>query len=164
MDCRVCFDLDDDLKEKVESAGAEALRGDRSWNSVSLEFGVTRQSVKNHMEKHWSAPATPTEVALEGFDAIVAQTVEELTQQMLMAPPEAKALYAVAITNLVNVKQTKPSQQNLIASLKAIAELTGMKMEQKLMLAFAGKMFGVPPAKAAAALDDPNIVEAEVVG
>jgi len=55
-----------------------------------------------------------------------------------------KPLYATAIRNLRGLMETKPSQQHLIAALKGIHEITGMRMEQQMMLAFGQKMFGAP--------------------
>lgn len=158
MECSTCnFDRLDELEEQ----GQLALDGKRSWNSLSEEFGLTRQSIKNHMEKHWTPAPTATDEALAPFDASIAQTIEELMGQMAIAPPELKPMYAVAIQNLRGLHETKASQQNLISALKAITEVTGMKMEQQLMLQFAQARFGLAKPAPVAALPEPDLIEVE---
>lgn len=160
-ECSICA-LDN--LEEVEAASASALRQKGLWAGLGRRFNVNRQSLQNHMERHWVAPVTATESALAGLDAAIAQNIEELLHQMSAAPPELKPLYAVAIQNLQDLAQTKPSQQNLIAALKGIHEITGMKMEQRLMLEFGKHMFtsiGAPDI--AGELSDPNIIDAELV-
>lgn len=134
--------------EELESLAVEAVEGRLSWREVArqLELGH-HQSLKNHMERHYVAPASPQEQALQEWPALVAQTIEELSGQMRLAPTEVKPFYLVAIQNLKGLDLTKPSQSNLINSLKAIHEVTGMKMEQQMMLAYAREMFGAQPAQ-----------------
>jgi hypothetical protein len=151
--------------EDVESAAAPMLTDDHpgvSWSGLEREFGVNRQSLRTHMLKHYTPPASATESALEGLDEAIALNIEELQSQMALAPPEIKPFYAIAIQNLRGIGETKASQQNLIQALKAIHEVTGMKMEQRMMLEFARHAFpaAVTPA---GELADPEIVDAEVV-
>lgn len=104
------------------------------------------------MEKHWVAPVSSQEQALQEWPELVAKTIEELTEQMRFAPTEVKPFYLVAIQNLKGLDKTKPSQANLISSLKAIHEVTGMKMEQRLMLDYASAMFGQQAIEAEAVI------------
>lgn len=131
--------------EEIEQLGQEALSGDRSWRSVQMAVGWYHHTpIKNHMEKHWVAPASPQEQALSEWETLVADTIVELAEQLRFAPTEVKPFYLVAIQNLKSLDLTKPSQNNLITALKAIHEVTGMKMEQQMMLGFARAMFGTP--------------------
>lgn len=151
--CKVCLSTDSD---EVEAIGITALAGDISWRAAEracAEYGISRQSLQNHMEQHYTAAiarANDTELlAVESeFDASVASSVADLFDSMRMAPPEVKPLYAAAIRNLQGLRDTKPSQQHLIMALKTIQEMTGMKQEQRMLLQFAEQMFGeVEPAR-----------------
>lgn len=114
------------------------------------------------MQRHYVAPLSPEEEATATVPLLVAQTIEELTQQIHMAPVEVKPFYLIAIQNLRALDRTQPSQQHLINALKAITEVTGMKMEQRMMLQYGQAMFGSAP-RPVAALEDPEIIDAEVV-
>jgi hypothetical protein len=155
--CAICA-LDN--REEVEAEAALlVLEGTGSWLGMGNKFGINRQSLKNHMERHWVAPPSPTERALEGFDQQVADAIEGLLAQMAIAPPELKPFYAVAIQNLQHIGNTNPSQQNLLAALKGIHEVTGMKMEQRLMLEFGQKMFAMSGAPKTPALAPGVVIE-----
>ena len=139
--------------EELEELALEAVEGRLSWREVARKLGLAHhQSLKNHMERHWVAPLAPQEQALQEWPALVAQTIQELSDQMRFAPTEVKPFYLIAIQNLKNLDLTKPSQANLINALKAIHEVTGMKMEQRMMLAFAQEMFGSTPAEVEAVI------------
>jgi len=143
--CGVCKS---DRLEELEDLAVEAVEGRLSWREVARQLGLGHhQSLKNHMERHWTAPLAPTEQALQEWPQLVAQTIQELSDQMRFAPIEVKPFYLIAIQNLKGLDLTKPSQANLINSLKAIHEVTGMKMEQRMMLAFAQEMFESSPAE-----------------
>lgn len=159
MECGICAlpNLDE-----VEEAAQDGLSGAASWKGLGERFGVNRQSLKNHMERHWVAPASATEQAVEGLDAAIAENIEQLLEQMRFAPAEVKPFYAVAIQNLKALADTKPSQQNLINSLKAITEVTGMKQEQHLMLEFARHAFKKLDAAESPALPLP-VIDVEVI-
>lgn len=123
------------------------MQGKRSWRSATRDGELKYLGpLKNHMEKHFTAPG---EVVLREmssqYDSLVSDSVQELQQEMMLAPPELKPLYAVAIQNLVGLKETKPSQQHLIQALKAIHEIRGMKMEQQLLLEYS-KHFAIDVA------------------
>lgn len=141
--CKVC---DSDKESELEALGLEASRGKRSWRSlepVIKPYGVTRFSLKNHMERHYVSAVEATEaVILDSYEGLVLEAVRDLTDAMKSAAPEVKPLYAVAIRNLQELHNTKPSQQHLVNALKAIQDVTGMKSEQRMMLAFAERMFG----------------------
>jgi len=65
-----------------------------------------------------------------------------LLEQFSFAPADVKPLILVAIQNLDGLRHTKASQQQLIAALKTVQEMTGMKNEQRMLLGFAKAMFG----------------------
>lgn len=158
--CGICTHDD---QEALEELGLEAKNGKRSWSSAAREAGLTHHvSLKNHMLKHWEEPIPESDVVLDELDPAIATAMRELQEAMEYAPVEVKPLYAIAIRNLKGLLQTKPSQSNLITALKAIHEITGMKMEQKLMLGFAARMF--PGQNATAAIEKgQEYIEAEVV-
>lgn len=149
--CSVC---NADNRDFLEELGQAALDGATSWRAAAREAGLSHhQGLKNHMEKHFAAPASAEEMVLEAISGDLAEMVEELKAQARLAPPEIAPFYAVAIRNLAGLAETKPSQQHLIQALKAIHEVTGMKMEQRLMLEFAKHQFGLGEPEAAGALE-----------
>jgi ribosome-binding factor A len=135
--CHICSSDD---QQRIEELGLEALKGLRSWRNAAIEAGVKYpNSLKAHMERHFVAHVE--RVAEENDDeyaVLIAESVRDLQTQMSIAPVDIKPLYAVAIANLKGLENTKPSQQHLIAALKAIHEITGMKAEQQLLLQYAG--------------------------
>ena len=149
--------------EKLETLGRHVIEGKRTWKSVVDEAGLSHHvSLKTHMTKHWVKPELESAKALDEVDPLIADAMRELAEAMEMAPLEVKPLYAVAIRNLRGLMETKPSQQSLINALKAIHEITGMKMEQRLMLDFAGRMFGTNPSEAKASIEKgQEIIELE---
>lgn len=86
------------------------------------------------MERHF-AVASP-EAAPSPLDPLIEESIEALTEQCRLAPADLKPLYLSAIHNLRGLAATSPSQQHLQTALKAIHEITGMKMDQQLMLQF----------------------------
>lgn len=142
--CGICTS---DRLEELEALAAEAACGQRSWRSVAAEAGLTHHaSLKNHFLKHRVSAPTPVEEALGELDGLIADTMRELALQMKFAPVEVRPFYAVAIKNLQGLTGTQASQQHLIHALKAIHEVTGMKLEQRLMLEFARAAFPSAPA------------------
>lgn len=111
------------------------------------------------MEKHYVEAIVRG--AEEELDALIAEAVVDLHDAMRMAPPEVKPLYAAAIVNLRGLKDTKPSQQHLIQSLKTIQEMTGMRQEQRMMLTFAEAMFQKKLPTPLKAIE--NIADADVI-
>lgn len=156
--CKVCLH---DETPTLEAIGREALDEQISWRAAEREaqpYGISRQSLKNHMETHYAKAierSLDTELlAVESeFDASVNLAVADLFDAMRMAPPEVKPLYMAAIRNLQGLKDTKPSQQHLIMALKTIQEMTGMKQEQRMLLQFAEQMFGEVAAPQRPVLD-----------
>lgn len=149
--CTVC---NADNRDFLEELGQQALDGALSWRAASREAGLSHhQGFKNHMEKHYARPPTAEEEAMASLSGDLAEMVEALKRQAKIAPPEIAPFYAVAIRNLAGIEETKPSQQHLIQALKAIHEVTGMKMEQRLMLEFAKHQFGLGDAEAAGELE-----------
>lgn len=155
--CRVC---ESDQRDEIEAQGLLAVAGEISWRAAGRAVDWTNYaSIKNHMESHYVEAELRT-VEAELQQAIDASVAELLTQ-MRVAPAEVKPLYAAAIRNLQGLGATKPSQQHLISALKTIQEMTGMRQEQRMMLAFAERMFGVEAPAAPLAID--NIIEAVLV-
>lgn len=158
MDCGICTLPN---VEVVESAALDALDGSRSWKSLGDEYSINRQSLKNHMEKHYRATPSLTSLAMEGLDPAIAMNIEELQGRMAIASPEIKPFYAIAIQNLKGLLETKPSQQNLIAALKAITEVTGMKQSQTLMIEFARHQFNQLNVSPPPSLEQFTIIDVE---
>lgn len=141
-------------QEEQEAAGLLALNGEIPWSEVARRFDLPNiKGIQNHMARHYVAPPSEVEQVLTEFDSLLAESVQELIEQMRVAPAEVKPLYAVAIQNLQGINQTKPSQQHLINALKGIHEVTGMRMEQRLMLDFAKHHFGLGAGEAVAAIE-----------
>lgn len=140
--CSICNHEQRDL---LEDLGQQALDGAISWRAAARDGELNHhQGLKNHMEKHYAAPPSVEDEVLAAASEDIREMVEDLKAQAKVAPPEIAPFYAVAIRNLAGIEETKPSQQHLIQALKAIHEVTGMKMEQRLMLEFAKHQFGVP--------------------
>lgn len=93
------------------------------------------------MEKHYSTGPTPQDALDAELTRQIQMAEAELLQQMDVAPTEVKPLYAVAIRNLRGLADTRPTQKELISALKAIHEITGMKMGQQMMVQFARAAF-----------------------
>lgn len=158
--CKVCSALNID---DIEAAGLRALSGELSWRAVGREVDMTNYaSIKNHMENHYVAAVA--RAVDDDMQRYIEEAVTELKAQFAISPPEVKPLILAAIHNVRELRNTKPSQQHLIQSLKTIQEMTGMKQEQRMMLLFAEKMFGEVPSPAPKAeLPDPNIIDVEAV-
>lgn len=129
---------------ELEVYGRQALDGTISWREAARRGDLTHaQGLKNHMERHFVSETDKVHAHLDDVLGVeLAQTETELIEKLRLAPAEVKPLYATAIRNLRGLLETKPSQQHLIAALKGIHEITGMRMEQQMMLAFGAKMFG----------------------
>lgn len=142
--CGICTS---DSLDEIEEVGKLCLAGSLSWSKGAERAGLKYyQSFKNHMEKHFvsaaaaQAAAAEDEVLLE-LQRQIDETSRDLLRSMAGAPAELRPLYATAIRNLREVMETKPSQQHLIAALKTIHEITGMRIEQQMMLQFAQHAF-----------------------
>jgi len=166
--CRVC--TADDM-ERIEEIGRRCLSGELSWRMGAKEAGLKYfQPLKNHMEKHFvSEDQQRSREIDEDLQREIDQAASELIAEMQSAPPTVKPLYVTAIKNLREIADTKPSQQHLIQALKAVHEITGMGIEQRLMLEFAAHAF--PGEVLAPAAHDPvrelgvvqDVIEAEIV-
>lgn len=86
------------------------------------------------MVSHFAVPAP--EAPSSPLDPLIEESIEALTEQCRIAPADLKPLYLSAIHNLRGLAATSPSQQHLQNALKSIHEITGMKMNQQLMLQF----------------------------
>lgn len=139
--CSICEHVN---SAELEVYGRQALEGAISWREAARRGDLTHaQGLKNHMEKHFVSETAKVQSQLDDVLGLeLAATEAELIEKMRVAPAEVKPLYATAIRNLRGLLETKPSQQHLIAALKGIHEITGMRMEQQMMLAFGAKMFG----------------------
>lgn len=174
--CSVCS-LTNKEREEVEETGVLALRRDISWREAGrrlTHLGFTHPNgIKNHMEKHFEpAGKKALEVLEDDLTQKIADTKRVLLDSIDTAPPLAKGLYIAAIRNLDAIMETKPSQKDLIQALKTIQELTGMRLEQQMLLQFAQAAFGASEEEAAGALPEarPNelerfgeVLDAEVV-
>lgn len=167
--CSIC---NSERKDELEAIGLAAVDGRISWREAARQGDLTHgQGLKNHMESHYESALDQVVAELEQeLQDEFAETERELLENLRLAPAEVKPLYLLAIRNLRGVMETKPSQQHLIAALKGIHEITGMRQEQQMLLAFGRKMFGGAPEKVEvergpdiAALEAAYPVEAEVV-
>ena len=136
--CAVCNA--DDI-EDIEEVGHLALAGGISWSEASRRTGRTLQSLKNHMLRHVVAVAESEKESFsakveDDLDVEIEKSAAELLQQARLAPPELKAFYLAAVKNLRELKNTKPSQQHLLAALKGIHEVTGMSLQNQMMMRF----------------------------
>lgn len=158
--CRIC---ERDDVETLEEDALPALLGQVTWQSVATKYDLPNiKGLQNHMKRHYIPPPTAEEEVANALDPLIHQVAKELAEQMAYAPPEVKPFYVVAIQNLRGIKSTKPSQKDLISALKAIHEVTGMKMEQRLMLEFAKHQFGLGSGEATAALEQhADVIEVE---
>jgi hypothetical protein len=155
--CKVCDSPDID---GIEADGLLAVKGQIPWAEVARRWDLTHhKGVQNHMARHYMPPPSADQEFSEQFDPLVSASVEELAEAMKWAPAEVKPFYAIAIQNLRGLADTKPSQQHLINALKAIHEVTGMKMEQQLMLQFAERKFGIGKGEAVAAIEEHNPID-----
>lgn len=159
--CSICTN---DHRENLERLGLEALQERRSWRSITTETDLTHTAgLRNHMEKHFTHSLVERAKQEQG-DALAGflkEALSELTMAMAVAPTETKPLYAMMIHNLSSLEKTQPSQQSLIAAAKAIHEITGMKMQQRLLLNYAEAFQGALPAPKKEL--EPPIEDAEVV-
>lgn len=149
--CGICAREDLEDVEQFCFENAQEFGGELSWKACSRELGLSHSnSITNHMRRHFVAPMVDTQRALDGEWERQVQLLEaELYEAANHAPAEVRPLYLVAIRNVRGLLETKPSQQNLTQALKAIHEITGMRVEQKLMLEYAKTRFGgeLPPAQ-----------------
>jgi hypothetical protein len=145
---------------ELEALGRAAKDGIISWRQAAKDGGLTHhQGLKNHMERHWNSPVDKIIASLDDELTVELAKVEtELLEKLRMSPTEVKPLYATAIRNLRGLMETKPSQQHLIAALKGIHEITGMRMEQQMLLSFGQRMFGSVPEPVAELEDRNHIV------
>lgn len=163
--CSICTA---DNLEELEQLGLAAQNGDISWRSAARDGGLNHHAkLQNHMERHYVDPfeVDVNDFAVELTEEVL-RTKRLLLEKSRMAPVDVRPLYLTAIHNLDKLEQTKPSQQVLVAALKTITEMTGMKMEQQLMVEFAKYAFNpeldqASPATPIAAVSE--VVETEAV-
>ncbi len=142
--CNICA-RDDlaELEEFVVNNAEEFGRGDLSWRRTAIELGLPHATpLTTHMRKHYVPPSAAVEGAIQDqFTETVSALATELLEASKYAPAEVRPLYLVAVRNIQGLQETKPSQQNLTMALKAIHEITGMRVEQKLMIEYARGRF-----------------------
>lgn len=140
-----CCNLPTQARLELERKGQLAADKFISWASIQLEFaeyGISMKSLRNHCANHLQRSEAKGTSALAG---IIEGAVAELLQAASVAPPDLKPLFAVAAFNLANLEKTQVSQGNLVAALKSIYEITGMKADQRIKLEMARHAF--PAAK-----------------
>lgn len=133
MACKTCESPE---RETIEGVGRLALDGDLSWRTAAEKVGYNHHGpLKHHMENHYLDEAVAA--ADSAYDELLREAEEDIARRLREATnPEVKALLATVYHNLKSLKDTKPSQQNLIAALKAVHEIQGMKIQQSLLLGF----------------------------
>lgn len=161
-ECKTCLA---DNQDEMEEVALLAMDGQISWAEAARQLELPHaKGLRNHMDRHWQPPVAPSAVALEDYEQQVADTISELMVEMRFAPAAVKPFYAIAIQNLKGLKDTKASQQHLINALKGIHEVTGMRMEQQLMLDFAKHHFNqIGPAAEAAIEQHTGVIDVEAV-
>lgn len=159
--CQVCNSTD---QASIEECGVRALSGELSWRAAAEKAGLKySQPLRVHMENHYVSPER--EAAAQAVDAYVGlldELCNDLIAEMELAPANVKPLYLVAIHNARELRNTKPSQQNLITALRTIQEMTGMKQQQQLMLTFAKAHFKKVENEHLA-LASPDVIDVEEV-
>lgn len=142
--CAVCTAENTEAQEAV---GLLVLDGEISWREAARRLELPHgKGLQNHMDRHYEPPGSAEQQGIEArlelrYRQQIAQAVEGLLDKMEVAPAEVKPLYATAIKNLRELDATKASQQQLVAALKAVHEITGMKMGQQMLLQFAQAAF-----------------------
>lgn len=169
--CLVCLAAD---IEMLEARGAEALEAERtkapgglSWRRAVEGTAIRGEQLKNHMLKHVVQPEiqAATDEHDEHMRALIEEAKADLEAQFRIAPADVKPLILVAIHNLDFLRLTKPSAENLIKALKTVQEMTGMKNEQRMLLAFGQAKFGKKAevaAPAAIAVESTQTIVREV--
>lgn len=128
----------------LEELGEQALKEEISWREAARQGGLNHhQKLKNHMLEHYISPHMEKVLDFEGEMAEqTLRTKRLLLEKARVSPPEVQPMYLAAIHTLENLRLTKPSQSVMVQALKTATELTGMKMEQQMMLQFAEAAFG----------------------
>ena len=132
--CIICNHED---RAGIEALGIEAMQGSRSWLGAAKEAGFKHPNgLRNHMNNHFVASIVERAKKEKGdeLSGFLQQALDELVMAMATAPTETKPLYAVMIHNLSALEKTAPSAGSLIQAAKAIHEITGMKMQHRLLL------------------------------
>lgn len=133
-----CKPCEADNREQMEEMALEAVQGRLSWREVARQLGLSHhQGLKNHMERHYAGISDPS----QQLNELIEKNIKELEDQLVLATPEIKPFFFMIIHNLRGLANTKPSQQNLNAALKAIHEVVGMKTQNRLMMDFAMAAF-----------------------
>lgn len=97
------------------------------------------------MDRHYVSEVEVLEAQVtESLEGLIAQARLDILQEAAGAQPDAKAALLVVVHNLDGLLGTKPSQGSLLAALKAVHEIQGMKTENQLLLAFAARKFKQP--------------------
>lgn len=144
--CRICNNTEPELRKKLEFQGALCLKGAQTWRGAIREAGdesYSGQQLKNHMTKHVKVVQDVGDIAKNEstLKQRIQFTIQGLLAKMVTAPVELQPLYAVAVHNLMRIEETQPSQANLIKALDTIQQITGMKMQQAMLLQFATAAF-----------------------
>lgn len=130
--------------EELEELGRLVLAGEISWRESARRGGLNHyKKLQNHMARHYVSELAVEENRFENdVEAEVLETQRLLLEKSKVSPPEVRPMYLAAIYNLGQLAKTRPSQSVLVQALKTATEMTGMKMEQQLMLEFAQAAFG----------------------
>jgi hypothetical protein len=125
-ECRICVSPNRVYIERLKESGKSYTEMARL---VEAEFGerIYTRSFTVHFTKHVKVETAAYMTGLK----------EALQHEMELAPPTIAPLYALALRNLEGLEDTKPSQEHLIRALKAIHEITGLRLQQHMLVAFA---------------------------
>lgn len=100
-------------------------------DQLKEQFGevIYGRSFTDHFSRHVSIDVSER----------IRKLKDRLEREMDVAPPTVAPLYAVALRNIDGLEETKASQEHLIRSLKAIHEITGLQLHQRMLLTFAAE-------------------------
>lgn len=175
MSSTACSICNAENLEELEELGLLAQAGDISWREAMRRGELNHfKKLQVHMDNHYVAPVQREANAFtRELDEEVLRTQQLLLEKARMSPVDVRPMYLTAIHNLAHLHELKPSQQVMVQALKAATEMTGMKMEQQLMVEFAQYAFEeqarnaeLPEAKPdelLEAMKDADIVTAELV-
>ena len=146
--CSICTSGD---REAIERQIEAARAGTESWREIARRTGRRVETLRNHADKHMGGGP----VLDRGWSEMVDSTVASVAEMFESMPPDVKPLLLLVIHNLRSLAHTRPSQSNMIMALKTIEEMTGLKVQNKVLLEFARAAFG--------GAVDREVIDADVV-
>lgn len=119
------------IEEKLKSS--MSLR-ELTQTLRQLGESISREALAQHKKNHMAPPHAEELEALK----------QQLVQEAAGAPPTVAVLYHMLIKSLESLNEMKPNADTVVRISKAISEITGMKTQQRLLLAFMEHKFPEP--------------------